>query len=396
MTDLKPPAPRPLYFDNHATTPVDPTVFAAMMPFFTEHFGNAESSQHPYGWKAKAAVEKARGQIAELIGADKEELIFTSGATESIHAAILGFLEEQAPVRHIITANTEHKATLEVCQRAKKFGHEVTVLKVDRLGRITPEQVVEALRPNTALVSLMHGNNEIGTLHPIKEIGAITSARGITFHVDAAQTVGKIPVNVREMNIDLLSISAHKLYGPKGSGALFIRRTPPHVLLAPYIAGGGQERGLRGGTHNVPGIVGLGAACAFAKAHMKEECERMVEFRDYLIREISTKISDVTLNGDPERRLCNNVNFTIKGVMPEDLLLGLHDVAYSSGSACSSGSVSHVLQAINGAGPQPSAMDANAVTVRFGLGRFNTRQEVETLAARLIQAVKNARGNSQS
>lgn len=383
-------APRPLYFDNHATTPVDPTVFAAMMPFFTEHFGNAESSQHPFGWKAKAAVEKARGQIADLIGADKGEIVFTSGATESIHAAILGFLEEQAPVRHVITANTEHKATLEVCARAKKYGHEVTVLKVDSLGRITPQQVRDAIQPNTALVTLMHGNNEIGTLHPIKEIGAITSEKGITFHVDAAQTVGKIPVNVREMNIDLLSISAHKLYGPKGSGALFVRRSPPHVLLAPYIVGGGQERGLRGGTHNVPGIVGLGAACAAAKSYMSDECSRMEEWRDFLIAEIQKNISDVQLNGDPEHRLCNNVNFTIKGVAPDDLLLGLNDVAYSSGSACTSGSVSHVLQAIGA-----STGDGQSVTVRFGLGRFNTRQEVETLATRLAEAVKNARGNSQ-
>lgn len=385
---------RPLYFDNHATTPVDPTVFAAMMPFFTEHFGNAESSQHSFGWKAKAAVEKARGEIAALLNAEPAEIIFTSGATESIHAAILGFLEEQAPVRHIITANTEHKATLEVCSRAKKYGHEVTVLKVDSLGRITPQQVRDAIQPNTALVSLMHGNNEIGTLHPIAEIGAITSEKGIAFHVDAAQTAGKIPIDVRAMNIDLLSISGHKLYGPKGTGALYIRRSAPRILMAPYIAGGGQERGLRGGTHNVPGIVGLGAACATANRVMAEECRRMEELRDYLITRIQHDLSDVILNGDPKHRLCNNVNFTIKGVAPDDLLLGLNDVAYSSGSACSSGTISHVLQAIH---PTDQLLkDPMTVTVRFGIGRFNTREEVERLATRLVQAVQNARAVSQA
>ena len=385
---------RPLYFDNHATTPVDPTVFAAMMPFFTEHFGNAESSQHSFGWKAKAAVEKARGEIASLLNAEPAEIIFTSGATESIHAAILGFLEEQAPVRHIITANTEHKATLEVCARAKKYGHEVTVLKVDSMGRITPQQVRDAIQPNTALVSLMHGNNEIGTLHPIAEIGAITSEKGIALHVDAAQTAGKIPVDVRAMNIDLLSISGHKLYGPKGTGALFIRRSAPRILMAPYIAGGGQERGLRGGTHNVPGIVGLGAACATAKRVMADECRRMEELRDYLITQILQDLPDVILNGDPKHRLCNNVNFTIKGVAPDDLLLGLNDVAYSSGSACSSGTISHVLQAIH---PNDDLLkDPKTVTVRFGLGRFNTREEVEKLATRLVQAVRNAREISRA
>ncbi len=383
----------PLYFDNHATTPIDPRVVEAMLPFLKEHFGNAESSQHPYGWKAKAAVEKARVQVADLIGAEGKEILFTSGATESIHSAILGFLEEQSPGRHIITANTEHKATLEVCARAKKFGHEVTVLSADPQGRITAQQVKEAIKPNTAIVSLMHGNNEIGTIHPIAEIGAITSEQGITFHVDAAQTAGKIPIDVRAMKIDLLSISAHKLYGPKGVGALFIRRTSPGVQLAPYIVGGGQERGLRGGTHNVPGIVGLGLACAIAKEGMAEESPRLQAWRDRLIHQIQSSLPDVLLNGDPKNRLCNNVNLTIKGVAPDDLLLGLSDIAYSSGSACTSGTVSHVLQAIH---KDPKLLsDPLVVTVRFGLGRFNTADEVETLGRRLIEAVQNARAVSK-
>ena len=381
----------PLYFDNHATTPLDPRVLEAMLPFFTEHFGNAESSQHPYGWKAKAAVEKARGQVSALIGADSGEIIFTSGATESIHMAILGFLEEQGPARHIITANTEHKATLEVCARAKKLGHEVTVLEANSLGHITSGQVEEAIQPNTVLITLMHANNEIGTIHPIAEIGQIAHSRGIIFHVDAAQTAGKHPIDVRAMNIDLLSISAHKLYGPKGTGALFVRRTTPRVALAPFMVGGGQERGLRGGTHNVPGIIGLGMACAIAKESMATESPKMTNWRDYLVAKITSQLPDVYLNGDPDNRLCNNVNVTVMGVAADDMLLGLNDIAYSSGSACASGTASHVLKAV----APGRAADPNAVTMRFGLGRFNTQEEIDTLATRLVSVVRNARGVTQ-
>lgn len=376
---------RPLYFDNHATTPVDPRVLDAMLPYFTENFGNAESSQHSYGWTAKSALDRARAQVAALLNAEPAEIIFTSGATESIHLAILGFLEDQGPKRHIITSNAEHKATLEVCARAQKVGHEVTILPVDRTGQVSVEQVREALRENTALVSLMHGNNEIGTLNPIAEIGQLLQERGIVFHVDAAQTAGKHPIDVRAMGIGLLSISAHKLYGPKGSGALFARRQPK-VHLVPYLVGGGQERGLRGGTHNVPGIVGLGQACALAHAEMEAERSRLTGLRDRLIQNVFKELEGVTLNGHATERLCNNVSLTIRGVEPDQLLLGLHDIAYSSGSACSSGTVSHVLKAIG-----QDTSDPFTTTLRFGLGRFTTDDQVEYLIRRLVETVRNAR-----
>jgi cysteine desulfurase len=379
-------AKTPMYFDNHATTPVDPQVLEAMLPYLKEHFGNPESSQHPFGWKAKSAVESARKQVAALINAEPGEIVFTSGATESIHLAILGFLEEQPAGRHIITATTEHKATLEVCARAQKLGHECTVLAVDAMGRITVDQVKAAIRPTTAIVSLMHANNEIGTLHPITEIGAMLKEQGITFHVDAAQTPGRTPIDVRAMNIDLLSISAHKLYGPKGVGALFVRRSTPKVPLAPYIVGGGQERGLRGGTHNVPGIVGLGVACQIATEKMNEECPRLLALRNRIIEAVTHRCPNVLLNGDPENRLCNNVNFSIRGVAPDSLLMGLGSVAYSSGSACSSGTGSHVIKALG-----QDTSDPLMTTVRLGLGRFNTEAEVETLIEKLIQTIEKSK-----
>jgi cysteine desulfurase len=399
----------PLYFDNHATTPLDPRVLEAMLPFFKEDFGNAESSQHAYGWKAKSAVDKARKQIADLIGAQRGEIIFTSGATESIHLAILGFLEKQPPASHLITANTEHKATLEVCARAERLGHAVTILPVDRLGQVSAAQVAAALRPNTVLVSLMHGNNEIGTLHPIAEIGALLRERGrarrvssngngggsdtggdITFHVDAAQTIGKHAIDVQAMNIDMLSISGHKYYAPKGVGALFARRFPSEngVSLAPFISGGGHERGLRGGTHNVPGIVGLGFASEIAQAELASENSRLTGLRDHLISSVRTAIEGVELNGHPTERLCNNVSFTIRGIPSDIFLTGLRDIAYSSASACSSGSgaTSHVLRAIG-----QTTSDPLVTTMRFGLGRFNTAAQVDTLISRLIATVRMAR-----
>lgn len=379
---------RPLYFDNHATTPVDPRVLEVMLPYFTENFGNAESNQHSYGWTAKSAVDRARAHVASLINAEPAEIIFTSGATESINTAILGFLDDQGPGRHIITANGEHKATLEVCARAAKLGHEVTVLPVDSQGRITREQVEQAIKENTVLVSLMHGNNEIGTLHPIAEIGPMLASRGIAFHVDAAQTAGRSPIDVKQMGIALLSISAHKLYGPKGVGALYVRKQPK-VHLTPYVVGGGQERGLRGGTHNVPGIVGLGKACEIALAEMATEPERQARLRDQIIAH-ARSLDGVAVNGHLTERLCNNVNLTIQGVEGDQLLLGLHDIAYSSGSACSSGTVSHVLKAIG-----QTTTDAFSTTLRFGLGRFTTDDQVEYLITRLSTAVRNARAVSR-
>lgn len=424
MTIQKTPA-LPLYFDNHATTPVDPRVVDVMMDYLTRHFGNAESSQHAYGWKAKAAIEQARAEVASLIGAEPAEIVFTSGATESIHLAILGHLEEQGAGRHIVTANAEHKATLEVCARAQKFGHEVTLLEVDAQARVNRDQVLEALRTNTSIVSLMHGNNEVGSLHPIQEIGGALSERGVIFHVDAAQTAGKHPIDVKAMGIGLLSLSAHKLYGPKGVGALYVSKTPlhktPKVRLAPYLVGGGQEKGLRGGTHNVPGIVGLGAACRIAREEMELERARLTRLRDRLIQDVRAELTGVRLNGHPTERLCNNVSFTIEGVASDSLLLGLHDIAYSSASACSSGMASHVLKAIRGAhsvdpvhsqeffdasgdGDSNSDSDSNrdsdgddpfATTLRFGLGRFTRDEDVEYLIRRLIETVRNARAVSR-
>lgn len=364
---------RQLYFDNHATTPVDPRVLKTMLPYFSEKFGNAESGQHTYGWEAKAAVDRARAQVAKLLNAEAGEIVFNSGATESIHSAILGYLETQEPRRHLITSNAEHKATLEVCQRAKRLGHEVSVLPVNRHGQVEVPQILAALRPDTALVSLLHGNNEIGSLNPVAEVGSVLRERGVVFHVDAAQTAGKLPIDVRAMNIDLLSMSSHKLYGPKGVGALFVRRLPMRLHLASYIVGGGQERGMRGGTVNVPGVVGFGEACEIAVTEMNQESARITGLRDHLIRQ-ATRLPGVQLNGHPTKRLCNNVSLTIRGIGNDDLLMGLKGVAYSSASACSTGTASHVLQAIG-----QETGDPLITTVRFGLGRFTTTEDVEDL-----------------
>lgn len=390
----------PRYFDNHATTPLDPLVLEAMLPFFTEHFGNAESNQHAYGWKAKAAIENARAQVAATIGAEASEIIFTSGATESIHQAILGSLSEQPTPRHIITANTEHKATLEVCGRAEKMGHELTILPVDRLGRISVEQVQSALRPNTALVTLMHANNEIGTLHPIREIGERladinkkngSAEQAIFFHVDAAQTVGKVAIDVRAMHIDLLSISAHKFHGPKGIGALFVRKTSPRIPLTAYLMGGGQERGLRGGTHNVPAIVGLGKAAELAKLNLEEESTRLRQGRDKLIAALVDSLGAIDLNGHPTERLCNNISLTIHGVSSDRLAMELNDIAYSSASACSSGAVSHVLKAIG-----QDTSDPWRATVRFGLGRSTQDEDLHYLQQRLLEVIPKIRETTKA
>lgn len=381
---------RPLYFDNNATTPLDPRVLEAMMPYFREDFGNPESGGHAYGWKAESAVNKARAQVAQLLGADKHsDIIFTSGATESMNLAILGLLEALGPgKRHIITTNAEHKATLNICARAEKLGHDVTYLPVDRYGQVTPEQVVAALKPHTALVSILHANNEIGSINPVAAIGqALRSHSGIAFHVDAAQTAGKVPINVHEFAIDLLSLSAHKFYGPKGTGALYARR--PDIHLSPIIIGGGQERGLRGGTHNVPGIVGLGEACALAAAEMGLESERLTRLRNQIIDSVS-RLEGVELNGDPKERVCNNVHFTIRGLSVDQLLTGLSDIAFSTASACSAGGESHVLKAIG------RASSEGVASMRFGLGRFTQQGEVETLIRRLSEVVTNARGISKT
>lgn len=367
---------KPVYFDYNATTPVDPRVVEEMLPYFTEHFGNPESSQHAYGWKAKTAVEKARAQVANLIGANANEIVFTSGSTESLNLAILGFLEGQNPGRHIITSAGEHKATLEAFFRAEKLGHEITLLPVNRYGQVELETLQNAIRPNTVLVSLMHANNEVGSFNPISEVGAWLKSRGdIVFHVDAAQTAGKHPIDVKAMNIDMLSLSAHKLYGPKGVGALYVSR--PHVHINPLIKGGGQERGLRGGTHNVPGIVGFGVACEIAQNEMPEEPRRLAFLRDQIIRSVVTPGSGIELNGHPTDRLCNNVHLSFR-VGSDRLLTALSHVAFSTASACSAGGASHVLKAMG-----RDSNDPLFASARFSLGRFTTDEEVEYLIARL-------------
>ncbi len=378
-----------LYFDNHATTPIDPEVVDAMIPYLREKFGNAASSAHELGWEAKIAIDDARAKVAKLIGAKPNEVIFTSGATESIHLAIMGRLEKEGTSKHLITAATEHKATLEAAARAKRFGHDVTVLKVDHEGRVTREELQAALKPETSIVSLMHANNEIGTLHPIAEIGALLRARdGVVFHVDAAQTLGKHEVNVDAMGIDLLSLSSHKFHGPKGVGALYVRKQPKNVRLAPQMPGGGQEQGLRGGTVNVPGVVGLGVACEIALRHLDEERTRLTKWRDRVITTILEKHpANVQLNGPRgDDRLCNNINFSLRSVDPDKLLLELKGIAFSMASACSGMGGSHVLTAIGRKQDEPQT-----ATLRLGLSRLTKEEEVSSLIERLGAAIRNAR-----
>jgi len=380
---------RPLiYLDHHATTPVDPRVLEAMLPYFTEKFGNAASRNHEFGWKAEEAVETARGQIARLIHASPREIVFTSGATESNNLAIKGVAEaHRAKGNHIITQATEHKAVLDTCKRLEKHGCEITCLPVDRDGLVDPENVRRAITTNTILISIMHANNEIGVIQPIEEIGRIAKEKGILFHVDAAQSVGRIPVDVEKCGIDLLSISGHKLYGPKGVGALYVRRKDPRVEIAPLIDGGGHERGLRSGTLNVPGIVGFGKACEISRKEMAEEGERLGRLRDKLRRAITSQLDDTFLNGSMEHRLPNNLNLSFAGVEGDALLMGINDVAVSSGSACTTATLepSHVLRALG------VSEDLAHSSIRFGLGRFNTEDEVDYVAGRVVETVKRLR-----
>ena len=371
----------PLYLDHHATTPLHPGALERMIPYLTADFGNAES-EHVYGWRARAAIDEARAQVANLIGGSPSEIIFTSGATESTHLAILGFLETQGAQQHLITAETEHKATLEVCARAKRLGHEVTILAVDSYGQIDITELENAIQENTVLVSLMHANNEIGTLHKLEKIGPMLFERGITLHVDAAQTTGRHAIDVKKWKIGLLSMSGHKLYGPKGVGALYVRRDPK-VHLSAFIVGGGQERGLRGGTANVPGIVGLGAACEIAAHDLSTEYRRLCDLRDHMINRLVAGIPTLELNGHPSERLCNNINVTIKGVSPELISQALIGVAYSSASACAGAAGSYVLKAIGHAPPDPFT-----TTLRFGLGRSTSFEQVETVVEKLLTSVQ--------
>ncbi len=378
----------PLYLDNHATTPVDPRVLDTMLPFFSEHFGNAASRNHAFGWRAEEAVELARGQIAELIGAEAKEIVITSGATESDNLAIVGaaeFYREKG--NHIITCVTEHKAVLDTCHMLEQKGYEVTFLPVDKTGSIDLNQLADAITDKTILVSLMAANNEIGTLHPIGEIGKITREKGVLFHCDATQGVGHMDFDVNELGVDLASYTAHKIYGPKGVGALYVRRRKPRVRLTPIVFGGGHERGMRSGTLNVPGIVGFGKAAELALAGGVAEREQLLNLRDRLYQGITREVDYVYLNGHPTLRHPGNANISFAFVEGESMLMGMDDIAVSSGSACTSASLepSYVLRAM-GVGD-----DLAHSSIRFGLGRFNTEEEVDYVIRRVVEVVSRLR-----
>ncbi len=378
----------PIYMDNHATTPVDPRVLEAMLPYFTGKFGNAASRNHSFGWEAEQAVDNARRQIASLIGADPKEIIFTSGATESDNLAIKGVAEMYAERgNHILTVATEHKAVLDTCKRLAKKGCEITFLGVGGDGLIDPDELRRAITDRTILVSVMWAHNEIGVIQPIREIGRIAKERGVLFHSDATQAVGKVPIDVIADNIDLMSISAHKVYGPKGVGALYVRRKNPRVQLSAQMDGGGHERGMRSGTLNVPGIAGLGEACAIAQREMPEESARLRRMRDRLKDAIEAELDEVYVNGSLEHRLPQNLNMSFAWVEGESLMMGIKEVAVSSGSACTSATLepSYVLKAL-GIGDELAHS-----SIRFGLGRFNTEEEVEYVAARVVETVKKLR-----
>lgn len=385
----------PLYFDAHATTPCDPRVVEAMLPYFTEHFGNAASRQHPFGWAAREASDHARGQIAALIGAKPKDIIFTSGATESNNLAIKGMAEALRTAqpdghrRHIVTLETEHRAVLDPCAWLEAQGCEVTRLPVQADGLVDVGRLVAALRADTILVSVMAANNEIGVLQPLAEIGRETQARGIAFHTDAAQAAGKAPFDVEAIHADLVSLTAHKMYGPKGVGALFVRRRGPAAALAPLIHGGGHERGLRSGTLNVPAIVGFGAAAALCAAEMPAESARLGALRDRLLDGLRAGAGEILTNGalGPGLRLPHNLNVAFPGVEGSALLIAMTDIAVSSGAACSSASAepSHVLRALG-----LSDADAKA-SLRFGLSRFTTAEEVDFVAEKVSVIVSDLR-----
>ena len=378
----------PIYMDHHATTPTDPRVLEEMLPYFTEEFGNASSSTHAFGWRAKEAVEQARSRVAALIGAEPEEVAFTGGATESDNIAIKGAAHRYRDRgNHIITSPTEHKAVLETCASLEKEGFEITYLPVDRYGLVDPDDVRRAITERTVLVSLMHVNSEIGSVHPIVEIGAITREKGVLFHTDAVQGLGKLAIDVGEMNIDLLSLSGHKIYGPKGIGGLYVRRRDPRVRLTPVIDGGGQERNIRSGTLNVPGIVGLGKACEICREEMEGESKRLAALRERLFKGIAGNLEEVYLNGHPTLRHPGNLNLSFDFVEGESLLMSIKDVALSSGSACTSENLkgSYVLLAIGV--PEERAH----TSIRFGLGRWNTEEEVDYVAGRVVEAVSRLR-----
>ena len=378
----------PVYMDNHATTPVDPRVLEEMLPYFKELFGNSASRNHSFGWAAEEATEIARERIAKLVGATTKEIIFTSGATESDNLAIKGVAEMyREKGNHIITAVTEHKAVLDTCKRLEKYGYRVTYLPVQKDGLIDMDDLKRAMDDKTILVTIMAANNEIGVLQPWAEIGKLCRERGVLFHTDATQAVGKVPIDVNKDYIDIMSISAHKMYGPKGVGALYVRRKNPRVQLAAILDGGGHERGMRSGTLNVPGIVGLGKACAICHEEMPQESKKLSGMRDRLRDKIMGALDETYINGSYEHRLPGNLNISFAYVEGESLLMGINDVAVSSGSACTSATLepSYVLKAL-GAGD-----DLAHSSIRFGIGRFNTDAEIDYVADRVIETVSRLR-----
>ena len=379
----------PIYLDNNATTAVDPRVLDAMLPYFSERFGNAASKNHAFGWEAEAAVDGAREQIARLVGASSpREIVFTSGATESDNLAIKGVAHAYRDKgNHILTCVTEHKAVLDSCKALEKSGFEVSYLPVNEAGLINLQQLRDQITDRTILISIMAANNEIGTLQPIQEIGRIAKEKNIIFHSDATQAVGKVPVNVEEMGIDLLSVTAHKMYGPKGVGALYVRTAKPRVKVVPLIDGGGHERGMRSGTLNVPGIVGLGKAGELARQEMGAEGERLIALRERLKAGLLAQLDDIRINGDPVKRLPGNLNMSFAYVEGESLMMGLKEIAVSTGSACTSASLepSYVLKAI---GLEDSLAHAS---IRFGLGRFNTADEIDYTIQRVSEEVRRLR-----
>ena len=381
----------PIYMDYHATTPVDSRVVEAMLPYFSDVFGNPASRHHQFGWKAEEAVENARGALARAIGAESREVFFTSGATESNNLAIKGVAESYGKKGdHLVTCATEHHAVLDVCRRLEKQGFRVTELHVDQYGLVDPEDIRKAITEKTILVSLMTANNEVGTIHPIETVGRICRERGVLFHSDAAQAVGKIPVDVQAMSVDLLSFSSHKIYGPKGVGALYVRRKSPRVRLTAQMDGGGHENGLRSGTLNVPGIVGFGKALELCVEVMTEETARLAHLRDRLKQSLMEKLEDVFLNGHPERRLPHNLHMSFSGIEAEALMMDMKEVAVSSGAACTTASPepSHVLRAL---GLSEERLHSS---IRFGLGRFTSSEEVEYVAGRVAECVERLRALS--
>jgi len=378
----------PIYLDNNATTPMDPRVLEAMTPYFLEHFGNAASRNHPFGWKAEEAVDYAREQVAKLIGADPKEIIFTSGATEGDNLGIKGVYEMYASKgNHIITATTEHKAVLDTCKHIEKSGGEVTYLQVNREGLIDIKELEAAIKPTTILIAIMYANNEIGTIQPVKEISTIAKKHGVLFFTDGTQAVGKVPVDVIKDGIDLMAFTAHKMYGPKGVGALYVRRKNPRVKVTAQMDGGGHERGMRSGTLNVPGIVGFGKACELCRLDMEEDTKRISILRDKLETELM-KLEEAYVNGSREHRLPHVTNISFKHVEGEGLLMGFNkNIALSSGSACTSASLepSYVLKAL-GLGD-----DLAHSSLRFGLGRFTTEEQIDYTIKAISETVLKLR-----